>query len=175
MPVSRLTGLLKRLLHAALTPLLVALLLFEEWGWEPLARLAARLNRLPVWAALERWIAGLPPYAALAMFCTPALALFPLKLLALYWVGQGHVAAGLAVILGAKVVGTAMVARLFQLTQPALMRLAWFAHGYGRWKTFKDGLLAQVRASRAWRSARALRRLLHRWALAGWQGLRGRP
>ena len=57
-------------------------------------------------------------------------------------------------ILSAKVVGTAIVARLFSLTQPALMRLAWFAKLYGRWVIWKTALLAQVRASWAWRFGR---------------------
>jgi hypothetical protein len=37
---------------------------------------------------------------------------------------------GLAVIVVAKIAGTALVARLFQLTQPALMKLGWFARFY---------------------------------------------
>ena len=55
-------------------------------------------------------------------------------------------------------------ARLFTLTQPALMRLAWFAALYGRWTRWKDRLLARVRASKPWRVARVLKkRALRRW------------
>jgi hypothetical protein len=50
-----------------------------------------------------------------------------------------------------------VVARLFTLTQPALMRLAWFARLHGRWVPWKEALLARVRASAPWRLARALR------------------
>jgi hypothetical protein len=61
-------------------------------------------------------------------------------------------------------VGTAIVAQLFTLTQPALMQLAWFAKLYGRWTVWKTGLLVQVRASWAWRFARVVKqRLKQRW------------
>jgi uncharacterized membrane protein YphA (DoxX/SURF4 family) len=89
----------------------------------------------------------------MAIFALPALALFPVKLLALFLIGRGHAFGGLAVLVGAKVIGTAVVARLFTLTQPALMRLPWFARWYPRWKTWKDGVIAQVRASQVWRTA----------------------
>ena len=137
--------------------LLALILLFEEWGWEPLARLLARLGRLPVFAQLERLIRALPPYAALAVFFLPALALLPVKILALWLIAKGRAGLGVMVIIAAKLVGTAIVARLFMLTRDSLMRLAWFAHWYTRWVNWKDGLLAQVRASAVWRRARRLK------------------
>jgi hypothetical protein len=106
---------------------------------------------------IERWIAGLPPYGALALFLVPSATLLPIKLLALWLIGQGHAGLGLSVIIAAKVAGTAILARLFALTQPALMRLAWFARLYTRWVTFKNDLLARVRASAGWRMAQALK------------------
>ena len=138
--------------NATLAPVLALLLIFEEWGWEPLARLMTRLARLPLWARMEAWIARLPPYAALVVFAVPMLLLFPVKLLALYAISRGHAVLGLAVVLAAKVLGTAGVARLFTLTQPALMQLAWFARLYGRWKPWKDDLMQRFRATAAWRT-----------------------
>ena len=126
--------LLRRLFNLTLGPALALVLIFEEWGWEPLQRLMARLAGLPLWARMEALITRLPPYAALMAFFLPALLLLPIKLLALYWISRGHAVLGLLVVLAAKMIGTAAVARLFALTQPALMRLAWFARLYGRWK-----------------------------------------
>lgn len=145
---------LKRLFGA----LLALVILFEEWGWEPLQRLMARISRLPLLAWLERRIAALPPHAALVVFFLPALALLPVKLGALWLIGQGHPLLGVLLILGAKVVGTAVVAHLFALTQPALMRMPWFARLYTRWSVWKTALLAQVRASWAWRAGRVVKR-----------------
>ena len=152
--------LLRGLFHATIAPLLALVLIFEEWGWEPLQRLMARLARLPLWGRMEGLITRLPPYGALLVFFIPTLLLFPVKLLALYWISKGHTAWGLALVLAAKMLGTAALARLFALTQPALMRLQWFARLYGRWKPWKDALIAQVKGSLPWRSAQAALRAL---------------
>jgi hypothetical protein len=137
---------------------LVALvILFEEWGWEPLQAALARLGRLPPLAWLERRIARLPSYAALAILAVPALAILPIKLAAVWVITRGHAVAGLVIIVLAKLVGTAVLARLFALTRPALMRIDWFARGYARWTAWKNELLAWVRASAIWRAAAAMK------------------
>ncbi len=142
----------RRLLRNTFLALVALILLFEEWGWEPLAAVFARLARLPLWAWVEGRIAALPPWGAVAILALPALALLPFKLLALFVIGRGHALVGVGILVAAKVLGTAVMARLFTLTLPALMRLAWFARWYPRWKTWKDGLLAQVRRSALWRA-----------------------
>ena len=149
--------MLNRLLRSIALAPLVLLLLFEEWGWAPLAALAARLAKLPLWARLERRVAGLPPWSALAVFALPMLALLPVKLLALYLLGTGKLKTALVLLVAAKLLGTAVLARLFHLTQPALMQLAWFARWYPRWKAWKDALLARVHASRVWQWAQRVK------------------
>ncbi len=152
----------RRALRALFTWMAALVILFEEWGWAPLARLVGKLARLPIFAWLERHIAALPPYAALVVFCVPALAMLPVKLLALYWISLGHSMLGVTTIVIAKIAGTAIVARLFQLTQPTLMQLAWFAALYRRWSTWKATIVTAVRTSPAWQSAaRALLRARH--------------
>ena len=157
--------LLRRLLRAIFLGLLALLLLFEEWGWEPLAALLARLARLPLWAWVERQIMRLPPWGAVLVFVLPGMALLPVKLLAVYAISAGHPMMGLLVLLLAKVAGTALLARLFSLTQPALMRLPWFARWYPRWKGWKDGLLERVRQTPAWLALGRMREQVKaRWA-----------
>ena len=164
-----------RWIKAALRLLLALLILFEEWGWEPLQALMARLARLPALRRLEAWIVHLPPWGALPVFALPALMLLPVKIGALWLVAQGRPLAGLALIAAAKLVGTALAARLFTLTQPALMRMAWFARLHARWTVWKDQLLAWVRGSALWQAAHAwrvqLREALRRWR-ARWFGPR---
>ena len=93
-----------------------------------------------------------------------AAFLLPIKLLALRAIGHGHVVLGMAVIVLAKVLGTAVVARLFTLTQPALLQLRWFAWGHAHWLRLKARLLLSVRASWPWRAARVWRRgVRRRW------------
>lgn len=151
-----------RWLKNLLSWLLALIILFEEWGWVPLARALAWLGRLPIFAWIERRVQALPPYAALALFALPTLALLPVKLLALWFISVGRTGLGLLVIVLAKVVGTAVVARLFMLTQPALMQLAWFARWYAHWIAWKTILLAEIHASKVWRGARALKLELKR-------------
>jgi len=148
---------LLHLLKALFGWLLALLILFEEWGWEPLQRVLAWIARWPGLRWIEGRIRALPPYAALAIFFLPTLLLIPVKLLALWLIAQGKVLSGTLFILSAKLVGTAIVARLFALTQPALMQLDWFARLYVRWTRWKDALLAQVRASWPWRLGRVMK------------------
>lgn len=160
-------------LKSALTWLFALALLFEEWGWEPLQRLLAAISRWPGLRWIEGRVQALPPWGALAVFALPTLMLLPVKLLALWLIGRGQVVSGTLVIVAAKVVGTAVVARLYALTQPALMRLAWFAHWHGRWIGWKNAVLARVRASWPWRQARVARdRLRRQWRqrLRAWRG-----
>lgn len=162
-------SLLLRALRRVFEALLALVILFEEWGWEPAKRAMAWIARWPPFAWIERRIAALPPYAALVVFFLPTLLLLPVKLGALWLIAQDHKALGLAVIVVAKLVGTALLARLFQLTQPALMRLAWFARLYTRWTVWKGGVLARVRASWAWRVGRVVKRRVA-LRLARWRG-----
>ncbi|MGO4391613.1 hypothetical protein AB4Z46_09695 [Variovorax sp. M-6] len=161
-------GILKKLLSLLGMALLVPVLLFEEWGWEPLARGAARLARLRIWARIEATVRALPPWGAVLAFFLPALMLLPVKLFGLFLLGEGHAMSALLLLLAAKLVGTAVLARLFQLVEPALMRIPWFARFYPRWKVWKDGVLTHVRETRGWRLLRTLTRRIRR----SWRRLR---
>ena len=157
---------LRRILRGLVFGLLAIVLLFEEWGWEPLAKLFRRLARLPLWARLEVQIAGLPRWGALLVFGVPMVALLPVKLLVLYLFSRGHAVTGLVLLISAKLLGTAVLARLFQLTQPALMQFRWFARWYPRWKGWKDDLLAKIRQSEPWRIGRRIKARALVWANA---------
>jgi hypothetical protein len=150
------------------TPIVAIILLFEEWGWVPLAGLISRLARLPFWAHLERKIALLPPWGALLVLGFPTLALVPIKLLALYFLGRGQALVGVGILIAAKLLGTALLARLFQVTQPALMQLSWFATWYPRWKAWKDALMNRMRASALWRAGRSVKSTIRRSARKLW-------
>ncbi|MGE5451238.1 MAG: hypothetical protein ACM3VZ_05260 [Acidobacteriota bacterium] len=147
-------------------------LLFEEWGWEPLARALAWIGNWPGFRWIEARIRQLPPYGALALFIVPVLALLPIKLLALYALGHGHAVLGVSVIIAAKIGGTAITARLFMLTQSTLMRLAWFARWFTRWIAWKNSILLRVRQSQAWQAVQALQQRVRK-RVTGWvQALR---
>jgi len=146
------------------------ILFFEEWGWRPLTTLAAWIARWPPLAALEAAICRTTPYVALFLFLVPAILLVPVKLGALWLLGNGHATIGIGLIVAAKLIGTAFVGRLFVLVEPQLMTYGWFAIGIGWWRTTRDRVMAAVRRSAVWRSARAMRRLARRGfdKLAAW-------
>lgn len=166
---------LRRLLRGIFTLLVALVLLFEEWGWEPLAALIAWVAKLPLLRQIETLIRDLSPWAALATFLIPTLTLLPVKLFAVYLFGSGHATLGLLLLLSAKLVGTAILARLFQLTQPALMRLTWFARLYLRWKHWKDELLQQVRASALWRMGQKFKANAKATVARWLKGISGQP
>lgn len=147
----------RAILVGAFNILVALILLFEEWGWQPLLAAFRWLERYRIVARVEAWIAGLPPYGALAIFVAPSAILLPVKFIGLWLLANGQLlAAGLLLVL-AKIASTALVARIFMLTQPALMQLAWFARLYHWFIPWKEALFARVRASFAWRYGRILK------------------
>lgn len=148
--LNKLINVIGRMLTTVGIWLIAIVLLFEEWGWEYLAAILAWFGRLPGLRWIEGHIRALPPYTSLALFAVPLFTLLPVKLLALYWLGHGHTVLGISVIIAAKLGGTAITARLFMLTRPTLMKLAWFARWFNGWMAFKDRVLTRVKASAAW-------------------------
>ena len=159
-------------LKIALTWLVALVLLFEEWGWQPLSRAFAALARLAPLAKLEAWIGRLPPYGALAVFVVPTLLLFPLKLVALWLLAQGQHVAALALLVGAKLAGTGLVARIYIVTKAQLMQIWWVARLHDVYLPWQEAVFARVRASWPWRFGRVMKSLARRriariWARLG--------
>jgi len=146
--------LTRALFATAFETLLALIIVFEEWGWRPLADGIGRLARWQPWARVEASIARLPPYAALAAFVLPTLLLLPLKFVALLLIANGRLLLASGLFVAAKIVATALIARLFALTQPALMQIGWFAWSYDTAMPWKEALTERVRASWAWRLGR---------------------
>ncbi len=148
---------LRRILSWPLLALLAIVLAYEEVQWR-LSAVFALLGRLPVLHQLETWVRGLPPYGALALFGLPTAILLPLKLLAVYWLTAGHRVLGIGTIFAAKIIGTALVARIFQLTRDALLTIRWC-----RWVHDKVMALREA-AYGIWKSMPVVRWWRARWA-----------
>ena len=129
---------LKRILTPPFIILAALLLWFWEWLWEPLEQVMAKIGRWPGLRLVEAWISRTPRYVALACFVVPGAVLLPFKLLGLYFLGHGAPVLGVGTFFAAKVVGTALVARIFALTKPQLMEIAWFARSYAVVVRFKN-------------------------------------
>jgi hypothetical protein len=158
----------------ALNIVAALILLFEEWGWRPLSNLLARLARYPLWAKAELFIAGLPPYGALVALGIPSAVLIPAKLAGVYLLTTGHFITAAIVIFLAKIASTALIARIFLLTKPALMQIGWFARAYEIFVPWKDALFARVRASWAWRYGRIVKWRAEQQVHRVWEDLRPR-
>jgi hypothetical protein len=145
----------RRFLKRIFTPpfvVLAALFMFvEEWIWDRMAALMARVARLPIMQRLEQKLRQLPPYGALALLLIPGLLLLPVKLAALYFIAHGHAMAGLMVIITAKIVGTALVARLFAVCHETLMTINWLSRLTAWVVRIKTSLYDRIKSMAAWK------------------------
>jgi hypothetical protein len=142
---------LRNRLLSPLVYLAALLLLMEDWFWDLGLGLVKLVVAWPPLKALELRIVALPPYPALCAFVLPAMLLLPVKILALLAIASGHPFSGVAVIVVAKIGGAALVARLYILTLPKLLTLAWFARWHGKFMNLKDHWIGRLKASDAFR------------------------
>ncbi len=148
---------LKKILAAPFVLIAAIIVLLEDWLWDDLARLMKFIGQLPVLRQLENVIANLPPYAALAVFIVPSLLLIPVKLSALWLISHGQHALGLFTVIGAKVIGTALVARIYTLTQGSLLKILWFAALHARFTAFKKKVYDYIKATAVYQSAHEMK------------------
>lgn len=156
---------LKKILAAPFVLIAAVVVLLEDWLWDDLARLMAFIGRMPVLRQLENIIANLPPYAALAVFIVPSLLLIPVKLSALWLISHGQHALGLFTVIGAKLIGTALVARIYTLTQGSLLKILWFAWLHTRFTAFKQKVYGYLKATAIYQSAHELKVKLKKFVL----------
>ena len=165
--MKRIFSFLRRSLGFGLALVFAFLLWLEDWLWEPLSELMRRLGKLPVLRQLEALLRRAPPWLALTFYAVPVLSLLPFKLVGLYLLGKGHIILGGGVFVAAKLVGTALCARIFALTHDTLMRLAWFARLWRGFVALREAVYARVTSHPVWRAMRryrlALKRQIRRW------------
>ena len=154
---------LKKILAAPFVLLAAVIVLLEDWLWDDLLWLASWLGRLPVLRQIEAFIAALPPYGALAVFAAPSLLLVPVKLIGLWFLAHGQAALGVLTAVVAKIVGTALVARIYTLTAPKLLRIAWFARLHARFTQFKARVYTKLRATRTYQFVHQQKLRLKNW------------
>jgi hypothetical protein len=146
-----------RLSSAALFALAVVVVVVEEFVWRHVTRLGEWLSaRLPLFAAAERLVDRLSPRWTFAVFAIPLVSLVPIKLAAVSLMVHGHVVSGVALIVAAKVAGTAVSARLFAIAKPKLMQVPAFVRVYGAVTRWVDRVHEHLDQSPSWQSARRL-------------------
>ena len=142
------------------------LFLLEEWLWISFTRFFVWLGRHRAVRWIEKRLAGVPPMAALIILCVPMTLIFPFKIAGLWMIATGHFLSGCATILAAKVLSTAIVARIFVTCRPQLLRMPWFARMHAWMLVMSARVHAWIAQQPAWHAAkRSLRRArLHVWA-----------
>lgn len=116
----------QRSLQAPLIICASLLIWIEETLWLALKWLTGKIALLSLVRWLECQIQKLSPYATVVVFFLPLTILLPFKLVAVYWLSHGYWLRSLLVIIAAKVLGTAIEARMFVICKPKLMAIGWF-------------------------------------------------
>ena len=145
----------KRFLTPPLIVIASLLMWLEESLWKFLKWLTAWLAIFPLIRQVEKRLVQLSPVPTLIIFLLPMISLFPLKLMALYWVSHGYWLASLGLIAFAKILGTAIVARMYVVCQPQLMTIGWFRRLHDGLIAIRDRLNRALRALPIYHAARA--------------------
>ena len=157
--------LLHRLAHWPLILLAVVVVVLEATVWRWLTALGHVLARLAPFAALERLVARLSPRMVVAVFALPFLAFIPLLKFGELWLFlHGHVVLGVLLLVGAKVIGVAFSARLFEIARPKMLQVPSFAWVHGHALRLWGACHALLESLPAWVAARAF---VHRLGAAG--------
>ncbi|MBI1209097.1 MAG: hypothetical protein GC191_17630 [Azospirillum sp.] len=145
---------LRAVLRGATSPVVIAvaalLLMFEDFVWSMVAAAVARIARLRVIAGLEARAARLGPGWAMALFVVPFAVVAPFHLYGFYLIAIGHAVFGVGIIVAAKLSGTMVLVRLFQVCRPQLMRVRWFARSYYWLVRTKRALYGRLHAMPVW-------------------------
>jgi hypothetical protein len=117
--------------------------------------LANRIAAHWIFGSLRVRIVSLRPYPTLALFAVPLIVLEPVKPVAAYLAGTGHIATGMIVLVVGEILKLVLVERLFSVSRDKLISIPAFAWTYGRYLQAKDWL----ESFEAWQTARRWRRL----------------
>lgn len=154
---------MKRILKPIVTVLAVIYFLVDAVLLPVAKRISDRIADHWVFGGLRNWIDSLRPYPTLLLFVVPVIVLEPIKPLALYLSGTGHVATGITAFAVGELLKLILVERLFSISRDKLMSIPAFAWAYGKYCVVRDC----VTSSEAWQNFRRWSRIaqyaLHRY------------
>jgi hypothetical protein len=100
--------------------------------------------------SLRAQIVSLRPYPTLALFAVPLIVLEPVKPVAAYLAGTGHITIGMIVLVVGEVLKLVLVERLFSVSRDKLISIPAFARAHGMYLQAKEWL----ESLKAWQAAR---------------------
>jgi hypothetical protein len=154
---------LKYALELLFVPIAAAIVFIEETLLRYLGLAMAAIAKWPPVARLEAWLRGLPPWAALLAFVAPSLLVIPIKLSAVWFAFHHRYGLSLASVVIGKMMATALVARLYQVLRPTLVKMSWYLRAETWVFGWRDRLYGFVRSLAAWQRAKALIQNARRW------------
>jgi hypothetical protein len=124
----------------------------EAWLWDHLEPIVERcVALLPMrWlkALVAEQVADLSPPATLIVFAVPAALLFPLKLLAIWFVAHEQWLCAFTTVIFAKLLGLGVTSFLFSVTRDKLLQMDWFRAAYEKmleWRSMAQQLVEPFR------------------------------
>jgi hypothetical protein len=147
---------LKRALQLVLVPLAATIVFIEQTLIRYLNVVTAAVAAWPPIARLETWLVRLPPYWALLTFTTPSILILPVKVAAFWFGMHGRYGLALASVILGKLLGTAILARLYAILRPKLMTIPWFAWADTKFFTWRDRAYAFVKSLPAWQMVQTM-------------------
>jgi hypothetical protein len=105
-----------------------------------------------LFGSLRVWIVSLRPYPTLALFAVPLIVLEPVKPIAAYLAGTGHITSGMMVFAVGEILKLMLVERLFCVSRDKLMSTPAFAWTHRKYSRAKDWLelFEPLRIARRW-------------------------
>ncbi|TBW33694.1 hypothetical protein EYW49_19640 [Siculibacillus lacustris] len=134
-------------------PLLILVTLYFIIDEVVLAAVRPVIARIGAWRLFERLAAAilsLPAYPTLILFLVPFAILEPFKIWGLILLAGGHFVSGAIMLAASHLTSIVLVERLFHLTRPKLLTIAWFAAVYLRVERLYAWSLGRLKATAAW-------------------------
>jgi len=124
----------------------------EAWLWDRLEPIVAWFVALLPLRALKHLVSeqveDLSPPATLIVFAVPAAMLFPLKLIAIWFIAHEQWLGACVTIVFAKLLGLGVTSFLFAVTRDKLLQMDWFRAAYEKiieWRTLAQQLIEPYR------------------------------
>jgi hypothetical protein len=105
--------------------------------------------------SFRAWFVSLRPYPTLLLCAVPLIVLEPVKPVAAYLAGTGHVAMGMIVLVVGEILKLVLVERLFSVSRDKLMSIPAFACAYWKYRAAKDWMTS----AQAWQAVRRWSRI----------------
>lgn len=139
--------------RAVVTVAVVIYTLLDELLFPLFRPLIAWLSGLRLFQRLGGWLGRLPPFAALVALGVPFVVIEPMKVVAIWWAGTGHVITGTIGLLLAHALSLLVVERIFHAAYLPLMRIDWFARLLGWLFALRDRAIGWAKSTAAWQAA----------------------